>query len=129
MMGLEPDGECSGIGYRIPADKLKVELDILFRREMLSFIYKPTWVTATPAENEKAIEVLCFVVDQENDRFCGQLAEDTLIKTLGIAAGPLGKNCDYLYQLVEHLEKLDFEDPAMTELAAKVKSFQSTSKD
>ena len=127
MMGLEPGGECSGIGYRIPADKLTVELDILFRREMLSFIYKPTWVSAQPVEDSvKAIDVLCFVVDSENERFCGELAEDKLIETLAVAEGPLGKNCDYLYQLVEHLEELDFEDSAMAALAAKVRLFQST---
>jgi len=126
MMGLEPGGECSGIAYRIPEDKLEVELDILLRREMLSFIYNPTWVSAQPVdETAQAMQVLCFVVNSENERFCGELEEHELIKTLSIAEGPLGKNCDYLYQLVEHLEKLDFDDPAMTDLAAKVRSFQS----
>jgi len=48
-MGLEQGGRCDGIAYRIPEEQLSTELDILFRREMLSFIYKPTWITTVNA--------------------------------------------------------------------------------
>jgi len=126
MMGLEQGGRCDGIAYRIPEEQLSTELDILFRREMLSFIYKPTWIKATPVDKDtQTINVLTFVVDTNSERFCGELAEDKLVQTLSRAEGPLGKNCDYLFQLVDHLEKLGFDDPAMTELAAKVRQFQS----
>lgn len=126
MMGLEPGGICDGIAYRIPEQQLSTELDILYRREMLSFIYKPTWIKAIPVDKDaQAINVLTFVVDTDNERFCGELPQDKQVQTLSQAEGPLGKNCDYLFQLVDHLEKLDFDDPAMTELAAKVRQFQS----
>ena len=129
MMGLEPGRDCDGIGYRIPASKLDTELDILFRREMLSFIYKPTWIKARCTDNkQETIEVLAFVVDPESERFCGGLSEEKLIQTVATAEGPLGKNCDYLFQLVEHLHALGFDDPVMTDLAHKVRRFQSTQK-
>jgi len=126
MMGLEPGGHCDGIAYSIAPDQLQSELDILFRREMISNVYKPTWVTAsyldTPGISD---QLLTFVIDPENDRFCGQLEENIIVDTLSKAVGPLGRNCDYLYQLVEHLDELGFEDPVMTGLAKKVRQHQA----
>lgn len=126
MMGLESGGSCDGVAYSIARDKLETELDILFRRELLSYIYKPTWVKAS-FENapNTGTEVLAFVVDSEHDRYCGDLDEDTMVKSLAVAEGPLGKNRDYLYQLVEHLQELGYEEPELTELAAKVKAYQA----
>lgn len=137
MMGLEPGGQCSGIAYRICADKLESEVDILFRREMLSYVYTPTWVSAscdasydnsnTDSDSkisaQDSIEVLAFVVDPKHERFCKDLDEQTMISTLATASGPLGRNCDYLFQLVENLSEIGFEDAAMIALADKVKAY------
>ncbi len=126
MMGLEPGGACDGIAYRIGADALATEVDILLRREMLSYVYKPTWIKAQCSDNpNNIIDVLTFVVDEQHDRFCGDMDEQTLIQTIAIAEGPIGRNCDYLYQLVNHLNELGFEDLTMTELEKKVRHRQS----
>jgi len=128
MMGLESGGRCDALAYSIPQDKLEVELDLLMRREMMSSVYKPTWVKATYEDQHSHVgaDVLAFVVDPDNDRYCKDLDEETLVRTLALAEGPIGKNCDYLYQLVEHLEALGYEDPEMTALAEKVRDFQAT---
>ena len=126
MMGLEPGGSCEGIAYRIPFEALTVELDILYRREMMSNVYNPTWVEASCIDDQpNKIPVLSFVVDPENNRFCGTLDEHTTVSTLSVAEGPMGRNCDYLFQLVDHLETLGFNDPVMTDLANKVRAYQS----
>ena len=127
MMGLERGGSCDGLAYSIAQDKLKTELDLLFRRELLSYVYKPTWVNASfENEPDSGTEVLAFVVDPENERYCSNLDEDTLVSSLALAEGPIGKNSDYLYQLVDHLQELGYEDPELTSLAAKVRAFQSS---
>ena len=133
MMGLEPGGECNGIAYRLNNENLHTEVDILFRREMISYIYKPTWTTAHCVPNgngngngNKTIDVLTFVVDEQNERFCDDIDEQTLIHAIATAAGPLGRNCDYLYQLMEHLEEIGFTDQSMSDIANKVRAYQST---
>ena len=95
MMGLESGGTCDGIAYSIAPDKLETELDLLFRREMMSYVYKPTWVKAR-YENNPGVgaDVLAFVVDPKNDRYCCDLDEETLVRSLALAEGPIGKNCD-----------------------------------
>ena len=126
MMGLEPGGSSNGLAYRIDADDLDTELDILFRRELMSYVYKPTWVDATLAESpDKTIKVLAFVVDPEHERFCGELDEPTLVRHIATASGPLGRNCDYLFQLTEHLRELGFTDGPLLELEARVRSYQN----
>ena len=93
----------------------------------MSYVYKPTWVKAR-YENNPGVgaDVLAFVVDPKNDRYCCDLDEETLVRSLALAEGPIGKNCDYLFQLVEHLEALGYKDEEMTTLAEKVRAFQST---
>lgn len=127
MMGLESGGCCDGVAYSIAPEKLETELDLLFRREMMSYVYKPTWVKAKYQDKNLNIgdDMLTFVVDPENDRFCGDIDEQTIIKSLALAEGPIGRNCDYLFQLVEHLQRLGFEDPQMTDLARKVSAYQA----
>ena len=127
MMGLESGGNCDGIAYSIAQDKLETELDILFRREMMSYAYKPVWVKAKYPDNTTAVgdDLLTFVVDTNNGRYCTERDDASVVKTLATAEGPLGRNCDYLYQLVEHLEDLGYDDQEMTELARKVRNYQA----
>jgi hypothetical protein len=44
MLALEPGGSCRGVVYRIAADAVATELEIIWRREMLSTSYVPRWV-------------------------------------------------------------------------------------
>lgn len=127
MLGLEPGGECTGVAYRIAAEALATELDILYRREMVSYAYQPTWTKAACLDQSgESVDALTFVVDPNTERFCGKLQQDTVAHTLSVAEGALGKNCDYLFQLVDHLDELDLQDNAMTQLAALVRQKQNT---
>ncbi len=130
MMGLQPGGDSNGLAYRIDAGMLETELDILFRRELMSYVYKPTWVDATPADRpEETMRVLAFVVDPEHERYCGDIDEATLVRHIATASGPLGRNCDYLFQLTEHLDALGFADASMRALEAKVRQYQTQNGD
>lgn len=125
MMGLEPGGLSNGLAYRIDAKDLDTELDILFRRELMSYVYVPTWVDATLAETpDKTVRVLAFVVDPQHERFCGEIDEETLVRHIATASGPLGRNCDYLFQLTDHLQQLGFTDESMLDLEVKVRRYQ-----
>ena len=126
MMGLEPGGTSNGLAYRIDASDLDTELDILFRRELMSYVYQPTWVDATLADKPAhTIKVLAFVVDPLHERFCGELDDEVLVRHIATASGPLGRNCDYLFQLTEHLQALGFADQSMLDLELKVRNYQA----
>lgn len=124
MMGLLDGGYCNGVSYRIHPDNAITELDILFRREMLTFVYKPTWVKARCVESDTEYLALTFVVDPDNYRYVGDLTQDETVRTIAMAEGPLGRNCDYLFQLSEKLDEFGFEETELDELVSSVKQFQ-----
>jgi cation transport protein ChaC len=124
MMGLEPGGHCSGVAYRIDASKVDSEIDILFRRELISHAYIPTWVEAREANSNSTVQAITFVMDPTHERYCGGLDREQSIRHIATAKGPLGRNCDYLFSLVEHLQKLAFTDPELEQLAIDVAAFQ-----
>ena len=129
MVGLVEGGNCGGVAYRIDQDKAATELDILFRREMSHFVYKPVWVEAFCVEMETTINTLTFVVDTSNEKYAEGLEQSEVVRTIALAEGPLGRNCDYLFQLAEKLRELGFKDPEMEELAQQVSEYQTTQRD
>lgn len=124
MMGLLDGGSCQGVAFKISAQNIATELDVLFRREMSHYIYLPTWVTAQCADSDQTFKTLTFVVDVENPRFAHNLNHEQIIRTLATAEGPLGRNCDYLFQLSEKLHELGFEDAELLSLSDSVRDFQ-----
>jgi len=124
MMGLIDGNRCRGLAYRISKNKLHSELDILFRREMSSYVYNPTWVVANCSENQDTFNALTFVVDTNHDRYIDKLDEETLVSTIATAKGPLGKNCDYLFQLSERLTEMGYNDSQLEDLEKKVRMHQ-----
>ncbi len=125
MMGLVEGDYCNGVSYRIAADKAATELDILFRREMLTFVYKPTWVEAHCLDTDTSFTALTFVVDPTNYRYAEHVSQTETARILAAAEGPLGRNCDYLYQLSEKLSELGFDEPELDELVQRVKENQA----
>jgi len=125
MVGLIEGGSCGGMAFRISRHKAATELDVLYRREMSHFVYKPLWIEAICAQTETTVNALTFVVDTSNERYAAELSQPEVIRSIATAAGPLGSNCDYLFQLVENLNKLGFKDSEIEELAQHVQEYQS----
>ncbi|MBX2835307.1 MAG: gamma-glutamylcyclotransferase [Gammaproteobacteria bacterium] len=125
MMGLMSGGRCNGVAFRIDANNVTTELDILFRREMSHYIYKPTWVEARCVETDTAFKALTFVVDKTNHRFVDNLTLAETVRIIATAEGPLGRNCDYLFQLSEKMDELGFDEPELEALAQGVREYQA----
>ncbi|MDB4222995.1 gamma-glutamylcyclotransferase [Granulosicoccus sp.] len=124
MMGLIEGDGCNGVAFRIDAINAATELDVLFRREMSHYIYKPTWIEAQCVETKSTFKILTFVVDIENHRFVDNLSLKDIVRIIATAQGPLGRNCDYLFQLSEKMHELGFEEPELDDLVKRVKEFQ-----
>ncbi|MFK7891702.1 MAG: gamma-glutamylcyclotransferase [Granulosicoccus sp.] len=125
MMGLVEGEQCEGVAFQIHRNKAATELDILFRREMVTYVYIPTWVTAHCVDTGASFTALTFVVDTRSERYTDKLSQKETISTLATAAGPLGRNCDYLFDLSKKLRELEFHDPELEELERQVKRYQA----
>jgi cation transport protein ChaC len=122
MLGLDRGGSCTGVGYRIAKNSVRTELDILFRRELLSHAYIPTWVKMR-FTNGYTHHGITFVMDKKHERYAGVIDQTTQVHHIATAEGPLGPNKEYLFDLVEHLDQLGLHDRALSQLAERVRGY------
>ena len=74
QLGLERGGACRGVIYRIAERDVESELDIVWRREMLTGAYDPVWVNAIAGKER--IRAVTFVMNRESTRYAGRLSDD-----------------------------------------------------
>jgi cation transport protein ChaC len=120
MLALERGGSCHGVAYRIAPEHVESELDVVWRREMLTGAYRAKWVSAqTPDGVEHAI---AFAANHTHERYVRGLDTDETARLLATGAGPLGSCCDYLFDTVSHLEALGIRDKRMESLVERVRA-------
>ena len=117
-LALEPGGVCRGIAYRIAEAVAATELELVWRREMLTGAYRPRWLKLTTAEGP--LHAIGFVVNRRHVRYAGRLAEAEVVAALAEANGPLGSCAAYLFDAVSHLEALGAHDRKLIRLRDKV---------
>ena len=124
MLSLEPGGSCTGVAYRLDRREAATELDVIWRREMLTMAYRPVWSTAyTPRGPEPAI---AFSANRGHERYVPGLEDAVIARYLATGAGPMGRCCDYLFDTVAHLRQLGIRDRRLEKLEAAVKAQQIT---
>ncbi len=119
MLTLAPQpGSCNGLVFRIPADLVDAETNILWRREMIRGGYTPEWrVAATPQGD---VEALVFAANCAHPEYVGNLTLDETAAVVATACGPLGSNRAYLESLAAQLAALQIEDRYVAQLLALV---------
>ena len=120
MLGLERGGSCKGIFYKIDRREIRTELDIVFRRELITAAYRPTWVSARVL-GKSPFKAIAFVINRTHNRYAGMLDDETVIQTIADAKGTLGSCSDYLYETVLQLENLGMPDRRLASIARHVR--------
>ncbi len=118
MAGLDRGDSCQGLAFRIRADHVDQESEIIWRREMIGFGYVPTFIPVETAIG--SVEALTFVVDPDSDRYQGGLNPDEAAAMIAVAEGRLGSNREYLDSLSAQLDLLGLEDAHFSDLYARV---------
>ena len=117
-LGLERGGSCHGVALRIAAEAVEDETTILWRRQMVSGAYIPTWVRVRTALG--VAPAIAFTINRHHPRYAGRLNEDLIVETIALAAGPVGACADYLFNTVAHLEEVGVTDHRMRRLRDRV---------
>ena len=114
MLGLDTGGSCRGVLYTVAAAEIDSELEIVWRREMVTAAYRPSWVVArTESGSRRAI---AFLINHAHPRYAGHLGETAIVNSLARACGPLGDCADYLFRTTEHLGELGIVDRSLFRL-------------
>jgi cation transport protein ChaC len=123
MLGLDRGGSCAGIAYRIAAETVEQELDVIWRREMVTGAYAPTWVRLRTEDGN--LPAVAFVINHGHERYAPRLSDPEVAAVVSIAEGHLGACRDYLFNTIAHLEQLGLRDRGLERVASLVRELRA----
>ncbi len=118
MLALDRGGSCRGIAFKITAEDVESETEILWMREMISGAYEPRW-TRMRTEDD-ILDGFTFVVNRSHDRYRGNTSFEDSVSALRRGKGYLGTCRDYLLNTVQYLDKIGIHDRYLYHLNSEV---------
>ncbi len=118
-LALQRGGCCRGMVFRICRTKLREEMDIIWRREMVSGAYRPKILRVKTDGGD--IHAVTFVINPSHERYAGRLPPAQAAEAIARARGRIGRCSDYLLNTVEKLHELGIPDRSLESLAADVR--------
>ncbi len=119
VLGLIPGGSCRGVVYRIAAAAARDELELLWRREMITGAYHPVWLRTVSAGGRGW--AIGFASDRRYERYAGLLPEERVAQAVAKAQGCLGSCASYLFDTASHLDALGIRDRSLRRVRDRVK--------
>ena len=118
VLALDRGGSCTGVAYRLNPDVAIAELDLLWRREMVTLAYRASWLTFHPdGHNDGAGKrAISFVSRPEHENFASPMTLDQEADVIASASGFIGPCRDYLFDTVKALEADGVSDPHLKKL-------------
>ena len=115
VMGLCSGGSCWGIAFRVPASRVRRVVTMLWKREMLNKVYKPTLIPVTVAPGRR-IRALAFVADTAHRQFVKELDLHGRAQLVAQGIGQRGRCVDYIRNTLEHMLTLGVNDPHLARI-------------
>jgi len=125
LLGLRTGGTCAGAVLRVAEAGLESELDVLWRREMVTAGYVPRWLDVCDPSGGRFGHALAFTIGPECLGYEGDLSEAEMVRRLATAAGELGSSAEYLFRTWHGLRNLGIRDPLIERLVTQVHALLS----
>jgi cation transport protein ChaC len=116
MAALDAGAGCDGLVFRIAAEKVETETEILFRREMIGPGYHARFVPVIVDGREA--RALTFLADHDDPAMRPDISRAEQLRYLSTGTGFLGSSHEYLRNVVEHLHDMAIPDPDLDALLA-----------
>ena len=121
MLGLDQGGSCRGSAYKLNRNDAIKNIDILFKREMVTGAYKPK-LLKTKLDNEQIVSSLAFTVDKKHKNYFNEKNTSIKASMISKANGFLGTCKEYFEYTLESLEELDIIDKEMRAISLHLKN-------
>lgn len=118
---LDAGDGCEGLAFRIAAEEVETETEILFRREMIAPGYLARFIPSRIGDAD--IRLLAFVADHDVPDVRPDLTREEQVRYIAHGAGDLGTSRDYLANIVGHFTHLGITDDHCTELLREVDAY------
>jgi cation transport protein ChaC len=116
MLALDRGGACQGLLLQIEPRKVRDELRVLWRREMLTDVYRARWVTARV--DGTSMRAIAFTVNRSHPRYAKGLPLDEMARMINTGEGSLGSCREYFDATLRKLDALGIRDIGMERLRA-----------
>ncbi len=123
MLALKQGGRTTGLAFRLPEERLREELALLWKREMITGCYLPTWCELQ-LEDGRSVTALTFIMDPRHPLYESDSCPEAIAPLIAAASGPLGSNAQYLFALEEELTRRGMEEESLSRLAHQVRTLQ-----
>lgn len=120
MAALDTGAGCDGLVFRIAAEKVDAESEILFRREMIGPGYHARFIPVL-VDGEEA-HALSFLADHDDPAMAHDISRSRQLRYLSTGTGFLGSSYDYLKNVVDHLHEMRIPDPDLDALLAETEA-------
>ncbi|KAA9001964.1 gamma-glutamylcyclotransferase [Affinibrenneria salicis] len=123
MLALEPGGNTTGLAFRLPEATMREELELLWKREMVTGCYRPQWCSLD-LHGGDTVTALAFVTEPAHPLVEKDTCIQHIAPLIACASGPLGTNAQYLFSLEQELKNYGMSDEELYELARQVRLLQ-----
>jgi cation transport protein ChaC len=122
MLALKEGGRTTGLAYRLPEAILEEELTLVWKREMITGCYLPTWCRLV-LDDGRTVNALVFIMDPRHPLYEADTRAQIIAPLIAAASGPLGTNAQYLFSLEQELKNRGMHDDCMDELVNQVRDW------
>ncbi|VXC88104.1 regulatory protein for cation transport [Enterobacterales bacterium 8AC] len=122
MLALSEGGQTAGLAFRLPEETLREELGLLWKREMITGCYLPTWCDLT-LDDGRMVTALVFVMNPQHPLFEEDTRHQVIAPLIASASGPLGTNAQYLFALDNELKNYGMKDDCIGDLVNTVRQW------
>ena len=120
MLTLECGGSCRGLVYRIPADLVQEQMNLIWKREMNYGSYRPKWLNCSVGD--ETFRALAFTVNRQCSGYAGQIPMEAVVETIASASGRYGPAYEYLFSTIDALREHGIRDSRVEQLASLVRA-------
>jgi glutathione-specific gamma-glutamylcyclotransferase len=122
VLGLDRGGACRGIAYRVARGRRAETIAYLRAREQVTMVYRETQrPVILDGEPERRVRALMYIVDRSHAQYAGRLDLDRQVHFVRQGHGHSGPNRDYVLATVHEIEAQGCRDPALHQLAERLK--------
>ncbi len=88
MLALKEGGRTTGVAYRLPEETLEQELTLLWKREMITGCYLPTWCQLD-LDDGRTVNAIVFIMDPRHPEYESDTRAQVIAPLIAAASGPL----------------------------------------
>ena len=120
VLALDRGGSCAGVAFKLNPETAIAELDLLWRREMITLAYDARWVKLHTDEGVKS--GIAFVSIRTHQNYAPPMSLDSEAEIIAAASGFIGPCSDYLFDTVAGLNDHGIRDRHLENLVKAVKA-------